>query len=244
MMEKELIIKGRWSIETLDELMKSATAIDDIGARIDFLSRRFLGTPYLDSTLIGDEKIDEIFVINLSAMDCLTFLEYIEAMRLSSSFADFKESLKKLRYCGGAVSYETRNHFFSDWREFNDEHVEDVTKEIGLQKTKKIRKVMNLREEGSCFVSGIDPVQRDIEYVPSTVVDDLIIDRMKTGDYVGIYSDLKGLDVSHVGIFIRGENSLSFRHASSTKENRKVIDQDFAEYVRNKPGIIVLRPKR
>jgi hypothetical protein len=33
------------------------------------------------------------------------------------------------------------------------------------------------------------------------------------------------------------------RHASSKKEIRQVVDQDFMEYARNNPGIIILRPK-
>ena len=74
-------------------------------------------------------------------------------------------------------------------------------------------------------------------------IDNVVLDALSTGDYAGIYSDLKGLDVSHVGIIIRKDNSLSFRHASSQQEYRKVVDQDFKEYIINKPGIVILRPK-
>jgi hypothetical protein len=62
------------------------------------------------------------------------------------------------------------------------------------------------------------------------------------GDYTGIYSDLKGLDVSHVGIIIKDGVNVYLRHASSQKEYSKVIDQDFRKYMVDKPGIIVLRP--
>ena len=66
---------------------------------------------------------------------------------------------------------------------------------------------------------------------------------MKTGDFVGIYSEIQGLDVSHVGIITIDDNIHYLRHASSAKEYKKVIDQDLKDYLSNKPGIIVLRPK-
>lgn len=241
--QNELIITGQWPIEALDALIRRAASISDAGERIEFLSRQFLGTDYQESTLIGSEKTDEVFVINLAEMDCFTFLDYVEAMRLSSSFTGFTKCLKKIRYHGGIVSFRNRNHFFTDWPEFNGDFVKDVTAEIGVQNVRNVRKVLNLREAGGYFVPGIKPVQRDIRYILSSSIGGQVIGRLKTGDYIGIYSGLSGLDVSHVGIFIREGSSLLLRHASSSKENRQVVDQDFLEYMRNKSGIIVFRPK-
>ena len=124
------------------------------------------------------------------------------------------------------------------------DYVEDVTPVVGLENTLRATKTLNLKEDGTRFVSGIEPVKREITYIPSSSLDDLVIDRLKTGDYIGIYTAIAGLDVSHVGIFVREVDSLILRHASSMKETRKVVDQDFMEYVKGKPGIIVLRPKR
>jgi len=64
----------------------------------------------------------------------MTFIEYIEALRLSNSFEDFKENLKKVRYKSGEVAFENRNHFFTDWVEFNANVIDDATKEIGSEK--------------------------------------------------------------------------------------------------------------
>jgi hypothetical protein len=55
---------------------------------------------------------------------------------------------------------------------------------------------------------------------------------------------VQGLDVSHAGIFVRHEDALYLRHASSQYEYRRVIDQDFRGYIASKPGIIVFRPKK
>ena len=242
-MTRESINLGQWTIDKLDELLLRASMIGSAGERIAFLSGHFYGIQYLENTLVGGTNTDEVFVINFAGVDCFTFLDYIEAMRLSSSFSDFIEHLKRIRYRSGSISFVNRNHFFSDWREFNGEFVEDATGKIGLQNTRTVRKVLNLRGDGSFFVPGIGPVERDLRFIPSSLLNDQIINRIEIGDYIGIYSDREGLDVTHAGIFIKQRKSLFLRHASSTGENRKVVDQDFIEYVKNKPGIVVFRPK-
>jgi hypothetical protein len=65
--------------------------------------------------------------------------------------------------------------------------------------------------------------------------------RLSTGDYAGIYTEREGLDVSHVGIIIRRQGALFLRHASSVPDERAVIDQDLREYMKGRPGLIVLR---
>lgn len=226
----------------MNELLRKVASINSDGERIAFLSGHFLETPYVENTLIGSANTDEVLVINFAGVDCFTFLDYIEAMRLSSSFADFKECLIRIRYREGVVSFAGRNHFFTDWPEFNSEFIEDATGKVGLQYARTVQKALNLREDGSLFVGGIKPVARDVKFMPSSSLTDQLIGRLETGDYIGIYSDVAGLDVSHVGIFIRHGDVTMLRHASSKKENRKVVDQDFAEYVKHKPGIIVVRP--
>jgi hypothetical protein len=242
MTEKESITMGQWAIGALDALLIKASSLAAPGERIDFISRNFLGTTYQESTLIGGDETEEVFVINLAGMDCFTFVDYVEAMRLSSSFHEFRENLKRIRYRSGVVAFAKRNHFFTDWPEFNAS-VEDVTEDAGLDKIMAVRKELNIREDGKYFVPGIEPVQREISYIPSSLLDDTVLDSLATGDYIGLYSELRGLDVSHVGIFVREAESISLRHASSNKEYRKVIDQDFVAYVKNRPGIVVLRPK-
>ncbi len=105
------------------------------------------------------------------------------------------------------------------------------------------KKTLNKREDGTYFLQGIPLRERTLQYVPSEVITDSVCDKLFTGDYVGIYSGIPGLDVSHVGIIIKERGSTFLRHASSEKEQRKVIDQDFKEYISIKSGTVVLRPK-
>ncbi|MEC4685634.1 MAG: N-acetylmuramoyl-L-alanine amidase-like domain-containing protein [Nitrospirota bacterium] len=241
--EDERILLGRWTQDELGRIISEASEIRDVGKRIDFLSGRFLGVKYQASTLIGDMNTPEVFVIDLQGVDCFTYLDYIEAMRLSRSFSEFKENLKRVRYRSGKVAFENRNHFFTDWSVFNSAYVDDITGKIGGLRTKSIRKVLNLRKDGTYFLPGITPREREIQYIPSDAIDETVIKRLRTGDYVGIYTKIQGLDVTHTGIIIKKQGRVYLRHASSAKTKRKVIEQDLIAYISKTPGLIVLRPK-
>jgi hypothetical protein len=233
------IVTGRWSEQELDDILGQSSKIADAGERISFLSRLFLGTGYDDSTLRGGPETPEELVISLASMDCFTFIDYIEAMRLSRSFAGFVGNLRKVRYRRGEVSFSRRNHFFSDWRDSNADFVEDMTGKIGREHAVRVQKVLNEKEGGASWVPGVPVRQREIDYIPSPMPERVLTELM-TGDYAGVYSTAAGLDVSHVGIVVRGD-SLILRHASSRR--MKVVDQDLREYFSKKPGMIILRPK-
>ncbi len=233
---------GRWTEDELDRIIREAAKIADPGQRIALISEHFLNTPYQEATLIGSENSEEELVIDLSAMDCFTFLDYVEVMRLSSSFSDFQNGLAQVRYRGNLISYRTRNHFFTDWAEYRSAFVRDASKETGKGKVRELQKTLNRKEDGTLFLSGVDPVDRTITYIPTDEMDETMRQRLRTGDYAGIYSHSAGLDVSHVGIIIRAGVSLFLRHASSLHDLRKIVDQDFMHYIKGRPGLIILRP--
>ncbi len=230
---------GRWSEREVDDLIKKSSEIADAGERVAFLSRQFLGTIYKESTLLGGPETKEELVLDLGALDCFTFVDYIEAMRLSGSFAGLAEKLKRVRYRQGTVSFANRNHFFTDWREYNDEFVGDVTKKVGEAHAVKVQKMLNEKEDGTKWISGIPFINREIDYIPAPLPEEVIAN-FRTGDYAGVYSAAAGLDVSHIGIVVRN-NGLFLRHASSRL--MKVVDEDLKGYFSKKPGMIVLRPK-
>lgn len=256
--ENTLLSLGRWTQEGLDHFMQESSNIHDTGERIEFISREFLGVVYKESTLIGDINRDEVFVINLEGIDCMTFIEYIEAMRLSGSFSEFLENLKRVRYSQGKVAFESRNHFFTDWIESNSEFIEDMTDRVGGAKAAAVKKRLNLKpvpeepapylirgfnrgKDGGYILPGIPSKEREIKYIPADAVGDAVLDKLKTGDYVGMYSKDDGLDVSHVGIIIRDKGNIFLRHASSVIG--KVVDEDLKNYIAKKEGLIVMRPR-
>lgn len=225
-------------MKEIELILREASGLKDEGQRIAFISGEFIGAPYKRSTLIGGLGIPEELVIDLSGVDCFTYLDYVEAMRLSGTFPEFKENLRAVRYKGGAVAYESRNHFFTDWTEYNPS-VYDATSEVGGGKAVEVKKSLNLKEDGTYILPGISPVERTIAYIPGDAIDKTVIGRLKTGDYAGIYSRKAGLDVSHAGIVIV-KDKVYLRHASSV--NGKVADEGLMKYISGKPGLIVLRP--
>lgn len=239
--EGKLIDLGKFTTPHLDKFLFELSKIESQGRRIRQISSHFIGLPYKENTLIGSMQTKEVLVINLKQVDCFTFLDYVEAMSISASYAEFENNLIKVRYKGSIVIFKNRNHFFTDWVKFNADLVVDVTGQIGGKNTITIEKILNLKEDGTYFLDGIQPINRKIKYIPSGTVDDLIINKLNTGDYIGIYSERHGLDVSHVGIIIKNRGNIYLRHASSIK--KKVLDEDFREYIMTKPGFIVLRHK-
>ena len=114
---------GRWTIRDIDDFLRESCRIQDAGKRIGFLSSGLLGTEYKDSTLTGSIDSAEVLVVDLEGVDCFTFIDYVEAMRLSCSFGEFVENLKTVRYREGNVSFAGRNHFFTDWIENREDFI-------------------------------------------------------------------------------------------------------------------------
>jgi hypothetical protein len=236
-----VFIPGGGPLSELDRLLNEASRIKYPAERIESLSSFFLGMPYQEYTLDGSGDGPEALIINLQGVDCFTLLDYVEAMRRASTFEEFKEQLIKTRYRDGAVSFSHRNHFFTDWSENSPEHIKDVTAQVGGPRTITVNKTINKKEDGTFFLKGVRCLEREVSYIPPCLIDEQVMDQLRTGDYAGIYAEAPGLDVSHVGIVIRKSGPLLFRHASS--ERREVIDEDFEKYITDKPGLVVLRPQ-
>lgn len=207
---------------------------------IDEISKQFLNTPYKSDTLIGSSTHPEKLVFNLKAVDCFTFIDYVLALSQSSNVDAFVENLIRIRYIDGKIGFFNRKHFFSDWYYIAPKNAEEITKKISPN-TVTVFKRLNEKPDGKEYLAGIGSIPRNINYIPSTYVNDAVISKLKTGDFIGIYTDKVGLDASHVGILIKKGKQVYFRNASSLKKNRKVVDSPFLDYIKDKPGIMVLR---
>ncbi|MDI2089964.1 N-acetylmuramoyl-L-alanine amidase-like domain-containing protein [Commensalibacter oyaizuii] len=203
-------------------------------------SAAFLGVPYRANTLIGSVTVPERLTINLNAVDCLTFIEYVHALNHSTNLQDFTTNLIKTRYINENVSFLNRKHFFSDWFATYPRNARDITKTLSPNVI-AVRKHLNLGPNNKEYIRGLGIIPRTIYYIPTAGINAHVVSQLKTGDFIGIYTPLNGLDVSHVGIIIKHQNKTYFRNASSLARNMRVIDSPLLPYVRNKPGIIVLR---
>lgn len=236
-----LVELGRWSEADLAQLITTTRQLKAPGERIVELSRPFLGTPYVAHTLIGGPQTLERLVIDLAGVDCFTFLDTIEALRRAKDPADFPDQLRQVRYRGGRVAYTSRRHFFSDWVAGDAGPVADVTAAVGRGRERTIIKQLNLKSDGDRWLPGIPVTRRKIIYIPGERIDAELLAALHSGDYVGIYTDQAGLDVSHVGLIVKDQDGVRLRHASSLASARRVIDVDLLSYLQGKPGLVVYR---
>jgi hypothetical protein len=235
----EKIDLDNWDNQKLSQFsLNNATNLDAV--KVKNITDKFLNTPYKANTMIGSVDHKEELVIDLANLDCFTFIDYVEAMKRSASFNEFKTNLIALRYQSSNIDYVFRNHFFSDWTIFNG--FENITASL-YPKAKQVRKTLNLSEKNTLFLKEIKTKEMNIDYIDSNDLNKQILNKLRTGDYIGIYTHIKGLDVTHTGIFIKKEGKAYFRHASSKKEFLKVVDEPFESYIKNTPGFIVLRDK-
>jgi hypothetical protein len=195
------------------------------------LTDEFLDVKYVANTLSNDQidTSSEKLIINFEALDCFTFLDTVEALKNSIDYDSFRQKLIEIRYKDGNVNYHHRNHFFSDWVEHNG--LKDITCELGS--CKKSLKVLN---QDYKYLKEIPEVIREISYIATKEID---ISKLKSGDYIGIYTPVEDLDVTHTGIIIKKDGKVFIRHASSV--NKKVIDSEFLEYTKDKEGVVIYR---
>ncbi|MFJ5492930.1 DUF1460 domain-containing protein [Pectobacterium carotovorum] len=210
------------------------------GELISDVSSTFLGTPYKDGTLIGSLDTSEELVVDFNDVDCYTLIDYVEALTRSHDKKTFLQNLVRIRYIHGKVDYLSRRHFFTDWFANVPYNARDVTPDISPDYV-TVEKQLNRKADGSKYIPGLGTIPRKIRYIPGSAINEKVLNNLKTGDYIGVYSPHEGLDVSHTGMVIRHDGKVWFRHASSLTVNMKVVDLPFLEYMSLKPGIVVLR---
>ncbi|WP_034459803.1 DUF1460 domain-containing protein [Bartonella koehlerae] len=219
---------------------RSKANYHNIGEMIDFLSKAFLGTPYQANMLHGSENTPEKLIIDFRGLDCFTYLDYVEALRKSTSQTEFINNVIRTRYVDGNINFLNRKHFFTDWAYRKYKIANDITAQISPNAV-STEKYLNKKSDGANYLPGLPVIKRNITYIPSQFINEEVINRLQSGDLIGIYTKLAGLDVTHVGFFIMTDNGPMLRNASSRKENEKVVDSPFIDYVGKTPGIIVLR---
>ncbi|MBN3860241.1 DUF1460 domain-containing protein, partial [Neisseriaceae bacterium PsAf] len=164
------------------------------------------------------------------------------AVTKSKNRLSFVKNLEKTRYIHGDVDYLKRRHFFSDRYATSPLNAMDITKMVSKDYI-SVPKMINLKTDGTRYIPELPITRRTITYIPTEKINSYTLALMQTGDLIGIYSDLDGLDVSHIGVLIKkNNNDAYYRSASSIKKNMKVTDIPFLEYIEKKPGIVVLRP--
>ena len=226
------------------------------------IGKSFIGTNYLAHSL--EAEGDEQLVINLTGLDCNTFLENSLVLARcikegDTSFQNYQNELQFIRYRGGVIDgYPSRLHYFSDWIYDNVAKgvIEDVTKEIGGQKIKFKINFMSTHpdsykqlEENPDFIPIIQDQEkkigcRDYYYIPKEELKSKE-EKIKNGDLLAITTTVKGLDIGHVGIAVKMEDGrIHLLHAPHENTNVQISEEPLSDYLmkyKRHSGVIVLR---
>ncbi|MCU0414636.1 MAG: DUF1460 domain-containing protein [Ignavibacteriaceae bacterium] len=226
------------------------------------IGKSFIGTDYLSHGLEKDGN--EQLVINLSGMDCTTFLEnslvFARCIKKSkSSFKDYQKELQFIRYRNGVIDeYPSRLHYFSDWIYDNVKKgiVDDVTEEIGGEKIKFNLNFMSTHpesykhlNENPDFIPTIKKQEKEIScrdyyFIPKENLSSKE-DQIKNGDLVAITTTVEGLDIGHIGIAVKmDDGKIHLLHAPTENTKVQITEQPLSDYLskyKRHSGVIVLR---
>jgi len=226
------------------------------------IGKSFIGTDYLAHGLEIDG--DEQLVINLTGLDCTTFLENSLVLARSikkgnTSFEDYQKELQLIRYRDGEIdSYPSRLHYFSDWIYENQEKkvVEDVSKEIGGVKIKFDINFMSTHadsykhlKENPDFIPIIKKQEKEIScreyyFIPKEEVESKE-KQIENGDLIAITTTVEGLDIGHIGIAVKMEDGrIHLLHAPTVNTKVHITEDPLSDYLmkyKRHSGVIVLR---
>ena len=230
---KRLIRPVGFDIRGAERALHELDRHSSLEARVDSISRLFLGRAYLENPLGGGPDQREMFRCSFDEFDCVTYVEIVLALACSKTTSRFSRRLRDLRYREGTVDWFRRNHFMTEWLRINAERgvLADMT--TGSESIAKTRTLSG--------VAGIGAEQSTFRCFPKRTFTK-VSSRIQTGDVIMFVSTKKHLDVFHAGILIRRGTQILLRNAA--RSAGKVIEQDAREFLRanRMSGFILARP--
>ena len=264
-----------WTYKDWDILQETATwalqnRVDTlvIGDRIVRIGETFVGTPYLPRTL--DPPGPERLVVNLRAMDCVTYVENMlalsrfvteapqgsldqpeQAMRL------YQEILTRIRYRGGRLAgYPSRLHYFSEWLHDNEARglIEIITGDLGG--TVDPEPVSFMTSHRDLYPQLVDDqnyqeIGRAEErlnsapryYIVESEVE-VVADRIEDGDILAMATTVAGLDVAHTGIAVWKNGELHLMNAPLVGKSVQISEKRLSDRllgITSQDGVMIAR---
>ena len=232
----------------VENWLKEAISLPQDSCRTLHFAKQMLGVPYVAGTLDGNEE--EQLVVHVDQLDCTTFVETVLALciadkRDARSFDGFKKALTDVRYRDGVLDgYASRLHYFSDWIRNNEQmgFVKECTSETSCAQPQELW--LNFM---TTHVDSYQPMKKNpalvevmaaqeknwqgtiVSYIPKEKLnlppEEL---KIKNGDILAMVTNIKGLDIVHVGFAFWKDNHLHLLHASSSA--KKVIEDPKTQY--------------
>ena len=213
--------------------MLESGPMSGVAARVESISGRFLGYPYLPHSLVGSADAPEVFNDSLGGFDCVTYIESVLALVYAGKTKGFSSILRRLRYSDGKVDWTRRNHYMTQWLNNNARH--------GLIGRFGLRSATNRKKRLLNVVPGLPARRESFSCIPKKNLA-AVRPEIQTGDLIFFASTRSNLDVFHCGILIRQGDELVLRHAS--RSQGRVVDQDLASFLKENrmAGVLLARP--
>lgn len=219
--------------------------------RVAFFGRAFIGVPYGAHTLEGAE---EILTVRTDSVDCTTFVETAMALAYTigegrGSWRDFVYNLRRIRYRGGEVDgYPSRLHYICDWAVDNKHRgnfkdatemfprVNHVQRTIDFMSAHRDSYPALADSANYARIRSVENGYRQHRF-PYIKTADLALKATKSafhnGDVVALVSNLKDLDVTHMGIVVKGEDGEPYLlHASSSHGRVEVTEKPLSDFMK------------
>lgn len=229
------------------------------GKYLVLCGEEFLGKPYVAHTLEGEP---ERLTINVDEFDCVTFVENMLAMALTldegrSSWRDFVYNLQRVRYRNGEVDgYPSRMHYVCDWAVDNiyrgtiidatgafdrvntlsrtiDFMSANASKYPALADSANLARIMNTESGYRLYkfpyIKTIDLGRKEVK------------SNFRNGDILAFVSNLKNLDVAHMGIVTMKNGEPYVMHASSSLGKVVVSSLPLDEFMKKNRQFIGVR---
>jgi hypothetical protein len=203
----------------MPRLLTASRSYSTVSERVDFISRKLLGTRYQAYTLIGGPRFPEKLVMRDDAFDCVTFCEAVLAAALAKDYSEYPALLRRIRYAKGEVRWAERNHDFAQWSK--SAVAKRICRPVRIEPAVMIEK--NL--------SGSGLGQRN--YVFSAVATPTLLAQrqaLQAGDVIGFVSRRPDLDFFHTGFIAFGRRgALMLRQASQSYA--RVVDESMTSFL-------------
>ena len=247
-----LLFAGEQDRANIEKWLQEAVSLPNDSCRTLHFAKKMLGVPYVAGTLDGNEE--EELVVLVDSLDCTTFVETVLAFCIADKrgerdYEGFKKALTQIRYRDGILNgYTSRLHYFSDWIRNNEQmgFVKECTSETACSQPKEL-----WLDFMTTHVDSYLPMKKDPELVlemaaheknwQGTVVSYIPKEKLnlspeelkiKDGDVLAMVTNIKGLDIVHVGFAFWKDNQLHLLHASSSA--KKVIEDPKTQYESSK----------
>ena len=229
------------------------------------IAGEFTGNKYIAGTL--EQGSNEPLVINTQELDCTTFVEQVVAIYATvnegkEGFRDMCTNLQRIRYRGGIRSgYASRLHYISQW--IADSAKQHIIHEIDYGPVGRTLPIdlhymsthpasyKQLQENGT-LVNEIAKWERAMHGIEAAYIPKQELLRTANelpvydGDIIALTTNIKGLDVTHIGFAFWENGKLHMLHASSAAGKVIKDHKNLYEYQKNKKnqtGIRVFRGK-